>query len=258
MRLPAFVRLTVRNILVNTDPGTMFFMLGLPAFYLLVLGIMFQGIITSVNIGGLSISYTTFLAPGIVGMQAFTAGSIGGGMLWADRRWGMFEQLLVGPFRRTDYLLGIVFLSVIFAVGGSLIMIGLAALIKGATFSMGVISYLYMITALVAGTIFFSSMFLVISIKAKSMQAYNTITILLFFFLDFASTAFYPITKLTPLPLRIISSLNPLSYVANIVRDSMVYGISYTTSIDMLIVVAIMLILFAISLKLYSNVRTGV
>ena len=256
MRIPAFIRLTFRNISVNTDPGTMFFMLGLPAFYLLVLGIMFQGIIPSIGINNESISYTKFLAPGIVGMQAFTAGNIGGGMLWSDRRWGMFEQLMVGPFRRTDYLLGIISVSIIFSLGGSAIMMVLATFIAGG-FSLSVLSSLYLVLPLVAGTILFSSLFLILSILVRTMQAYNTLTILLFFILDFASTAFYPITSETPEALRIISSLNPLSYVANIVRDSMVYGIGLSTAYQMLLITVIMVVLFVISLRLYKNVQTG-
>lgn len=256
MRLPAFFRLTIRNITVNTDPGTMFFMLGLPAFYLLVLGIMFQGIIPSIGINNESISYTKFLAPGIVGMQAFTAGNIGGGMLWSDRRWGMFEQLMVGPFRRTDYLLGIVSVSIIFSLGGSAIMILLATFISGG-FAFTALSLFYMIISLVAGTILFSSLFLILSILVRTMQAYNTLTILLFFILDFASTAFYPITSQTPEALRVLSMINPLSYVANIVRDSMVYGVSLYTGFEMLLVLVVMLVLFVISLSLYRNIKTG-
>lgn len=256
MKLPAFIRLTFRNITVNTDPGTMFFMLGLPAFYLLVLGIMFQGIIPSIAINNESISYTKFLAPGIVGMQAFTAGNIGGGMLWSDRRWGMFEQLMVGPFRRTDYLLGIVSVSIIFSLGGSAIMILLATFISGG-FTFTALSLIYMIVSLVAGTILFSSLFLILSILVRTMQAYNTLTLLLFFILDFASTAFYPITSATPEALRILSMINPLSYVANIVRDSMVYGVSLYTGFEMLLVIAVMLVLFLISLGLYRNIKTG-
>lgn len=256
MRIPAFWRLTIRNIKVNTDPGTMFFMLGLPAFYLLVLGIMFQGIIPSIGIDNQSISYTKFLAPGIVGMQAFTAGNIGGGMLWSDRRWGMFEQLMVGPFRRQDYLLGIVSVSIIFSLGGSAIMIVLATFISGG-FNFTALSLIYMVLSLVIGTILFSSLFLILSILVRTMQAYNTLTILLFFILDFASTAFYPITSATPQALRIISMINPLSYVADIVRDSMVYGLTLTTSLDMLLITVIMVVLFMLSLGLYRNIKTG-
>lgn len=256
MKLPAFIRLTLRNISVNTDPGTMFFMLGLPAFYLLVLGIMFQGIIPSIGIDNESVSYTKFLAPGIVGMQAFTAGNIGGSMLWSDRRWGMFEQLMVGPFRRTDYLMGIVSVSIIFSLGGSAIMIALATATSGA-FAFSALSVVYLIVSLIAGTIFFSSLFLIVSILVRTMQAYNTLTILLFFILTFASTAFYPITSSTPTALKVLSDINPLSYVANIVRDSMVYGVGLSTLYQMLLVLVLMFVFFGISLGLYRNVQTG-
>ena len=256
MRIPAFIRLTIRNVRVNTDPGTMLFMLGLPALYLVVLGIMFQGIIPSIDINSSSISYTKFLAPGIVGMQAFTAGNIGGGMLWSDRRWGMFEQLLVGPFRRSEYLLGIMVVSIIFSLGGSAIMIALAISISG-SFAFTAVSAGYLILILVAGTIFFSCLFLIISIVVRTMQAYNTIAIFLFFTLDFASTAFYPLTSKTPLALRAVSDINPLSYVANVVRDAMVYGVSAQTGYQTLIVLLLMFVFFGISLYLYRNVQTG-
>ena len=119
MKIPASIRLTYRNIMVNMDTGTMVFMLGLPALYLLVMGSMFQTLISGVSVNGETISYTHFLGPGIVAMQTLTAGNIGGSMLWSDRRWGMFEQLLVGPFKRTDYLLGIMFVAIIFTLGGT-------------------------------------------------------------------------------------------------------------------------------------------
>ena len=256
MRMPAFFRLTIRNVAVNTDPGTMLFMLGLPALYLVVLGIMFQGIIPSIDIHNSSISYTQFLAPGIVGMQAFTAGNIGGGMLWSDRRWGMFEQLMVGPFRRSEYLLGIMVVSILFSLGGSAIMILLAISISG-YFTLTAISLGYLILILIVGTIFFSSLFLIISILVRTMQAYNTITIFLFFTLDFASTAFYPVTSATPFALRAVSELNPLSYVANVVRDSMVYGVSAQTGYETLLMLLLMVIFFGIALYLYKNVRIG-
>ena len=47
MKIPAFLRLTIRNIIVNIDIGTLIFMLGLPTLYLFVMGFMFQGIVTT-------------------------------------------------------------------------------------------------------------------------------------------------------------------------------------------------------------------
>ncbi|EQD38826.1 ABC transporter permease, partial [mine drainage metagenome] len=59
--------------------------------------------------------------------QAVMAGTVGGSMLWADRRYGMLAQLLVGPFTRLQYLLGIMFTSVLFGLGGAVVMLALAS-----------------------------------------------------------------------------------------------------------------------------------
>jgi hypothetical protein len=42
MKIPAFIRLTIRNIIVNIDIGTLIFMLGLPTLYLFVMGSCFR------------------------------------------------------------------------------------------------------------------------------------------------------------------------------------------------------------------------
>lgn len=254
--VPAFVRLTVRNIRVNVDIGTLSFLLGLPALYFFVLGLMLQGTISSISSGSVTASYTSFLAPGIMAMQTLTAGNIGGSLLWSDRRWGMFEQLMVGPFRRSDYLLGIIFVSVFFSLGGSLIVLGFAYVV-GTTINMTVLSAVYMLVALTLGAIFFASIFLIIAVLAKTMQAYNTITIVLFFLLDFASTAFVPITEGVPVFLRNLSFVNPLSAVANIVRESTLYGVNSSTFGLTLLVAALTGLFFFLSMAMYRKVRTG-
>ncbi|EQD58258.1 membrane protein containing ABC-2 type transporter domain protein, partial [mine drainage metagenome] len=235
MKLPAFIRLTIRNVRVNMDPGTMMFMLGLPALYLAVLGVMYEGIITSVPSSGGPVSYMTFLAPGVIGMEALTAGNIGGGMLWADRRWGMLEQILVGPFRRIDYLMGIMLLAVIFAIGGSTIM-ALIAFDTSAHLFITPLNILLLVVTLAIGTIFFSSLFLILAIRLKSMNAYNTVTIVLFFFLDFASSSFYPITSKTPFILQVFVNLNPLSYIVYSARDILSYNLPNAALQPMLVI----------------------
>ncbi len=256
MKIPSFVRLTIRNVRVNMDPGTMMFMLGLPALYLAVLGVMYEGLITSVAGPTGPISYMTFLAPGIIGMQALTAGNIGGGMLWADRRWGMFEQILVGPFRRIDYLMGIMLLAVIFSITGSTIM-ALLAVYTSAHLSISPLNIILLILTLAIGTTFFSSLFLIFSVKIKSMNAYNTVTIVLFFFLDFASPSFYPVTSKTPVVLQAFIAVNPLSYIVYSARDILSYNQPFAALQPLLVIFIVMLVFLGLAIKLYGNVRTG-
>lgn len=256
IRLPASIRLTIRNLFVNTDPGTMFFLLGLPAVYLVILGVMFQSIIPFVPLNNQHVSYTSFLAPGIIAMQAFMSGSIGGGMLWADRRWGMFEQLMIGPFRRVDYLLGIMFVSMIFTLGGSLVMFIIAIFITG-SLALTIHGALVILVVLILGSILFSSVFLILSVIIKTIQTYNMANIILFFVIDFASSAFYPITSQTPIALRAISSVNPLSYIVDVTRSAMVYQITYSTLVQIGIIALATVILFALSVLSYKKVKLG-
>lgn len=255
--MPASLRLTYRNIIVNMDMGTMIFMLGLPALYLLVMGTMLQNIVPGVAVASQHVSYTHFLGPGIVAMQTLTAGNIGGGMLWSDRRWGMFEQLMVGPFKRTDYLLGIIFVAIVFAVLGSFIMLGISVVVSGG-FLFSAYTVALTVVGIAVGTILFSSLFLIISAVAKTMQAYNTITIALFFILDFASSAFYPIPPDSEVVIRYLSLGNPLTYVVDVIRSSLFGAASLSTLIDLSALAAITVVLFTASTLMYRNVRTGV
>lgn len=257
MKIPASLRLTYRNVLVNMDAGTMVFMLGLPAMYLLVLGTMFQSLIPGVAVNNQNISYTHFLGPGIVAMQTLTAGNIGGSMLWSDRRWGMFEQLLVGPFKRTDYLMGIMFVSIIFTLGGSFIMFILSVAVSGG-FILTPVSILLTLASLIMGTILFSAVFLVISSIAKTMQTYNTISIVMFFVLDFASSSFYPIDASSESIVRYISLGNPLTYVTNVVRTALIGTPTTTTLVQLGIVTIVTLALFLLARQVYSMIRMGI
>lgn len=257
MKIPASIRLTYRNVMVNMDAGTMVFMLGLPAMYLLVLGTMFQSLIPGVPVNNQNISYTHFLGPGIVAMQTLTAGNIGGSMLWSDRRWGMFEQLLVGPFKRTDYLMGIMFVSIIFTLGGSFIMFILSVAVSGG-FILTPVSILLTLTSLILGTILFSAVFLVISSIAKTMQTYNTISIVMFFVLDFASSSFYPISSSSESVVRYISLANPLTYVTDVVRTALIGVPTMTTLYQLGVVTIVTAVLFLLARQMYRMIKMGI
>ena len=122
------LRLVYRNLLVNTDPGSLLILIGLPGMYLVFFGFGFQSLAGS---GGGN-SYLTFLTPGIMSFQVVMAGTVGGSMLWADRRWGMLSQLLMSPFTRLQYLFGIMLTSMLFGLAGSAVMLGVAFALFGA------------------------------------------------------------------------------------------------------------------------------
>lgn len=215
MAYPNIVRLIYRNIAVNTDPGTLVILVGLPSMYLVFFGFGFGSLIPS-GVGPRG--YLAFITPGIMSFQVVMAGSVGGGILWADRRWGMLAQLLVGPFTRLQYLLGIMFTSVLFGLAGALVMLVAAGVLSGAL-SLTSVGLFVMFGTIVLGSVFFGSLMLFISAMVKSNNAYNSIQILIIFVVNFASTVFYPLSPTLPVAIQALFEVNPLTYVTNAVRD---------------------------------------
>jgi ABC-2 type transport system permease protein len=215
MALPRLLRLIYRNIWVNTDPGSLMILVGLPALYLIFFGFGFQ----SLSGAGGGHSYLAFLTPGILSFQVVMAGTVGGSILWADRRWGMFAQLLSGPFTRLEYLLGIMLTSLLFGLGGAAVMLGVAWALLGhgptSAVALGI-----MFGVIVVGSIFFGALMLFLGALVKSNTAYNSIQILLIFVVNFASTVFYPLSSSLPFAIQVLFQVNPLTYVADAVRGA--------------------------------------
>jgi ABC-2 type transport system permease protein len=266
--LPNSIRLAWRNLRVNTDPGSLVVILGLPLMYLVFWGTMFATIIPPFDIGGVHFTYKQFLAGGILAFDTVMAGTMGGGMLWADRRFGMFSQILSGPFTRTQYLWGVIIATIAAALASSLVLIGVALLL-GSTVSISLLGFGLVLFSLVVGGIFFCSLLLIVAAKVDSNQAYNSIQILVIFVVSFISNAYYPLGQQTPAVLEYIASLNPLSYISDGVRAGLVKPQYVMTILNQhpilnssfpwepLVLLIETIVVFLFAYRTYGNVRTS-
>lgn len=249
MALPNLIKLIYRNLRVNTDGGTLMILVGMPALYLIFFGFGFGSLIPA-KLG--ASSYLTQLAPGVMAFQTVIAGTVAGSMLWADRRWGMLAQLLVGPFTRTEYLMGIMLTSVVFGLAGALVMMGIAHLM-GAGFVFSGLGLVLMFGSIVMGSILFGSMMLFISAMVKSMNAYNSIQILLLFIVNFASTVFYPMSPTLPLPIQVLFEVNPLTYLANATRDGYLGTFGMADAYAMVLIAVVMMVMLGMAVWAYMR-----
>ena len=183
------------------------------------------------------------------------AGTVGGSILWADRRWGMLYQLLVGPFTRLQYLLGIMLTSMLFAFGGAFVMLGVAYALLHTTVP-GLVALGVIFGAITVGATFFGALMLLLGAMMKSNTAYNSVQILLIFVVNFASTVFYPLSSGLPLPLRALFDVNPLTYVADTVRGAYSGTLSATDAVQMAVLGAetVVVLFLATRADLRSNV----
>lgn len=255
-RIPNPVRLAWRNLKVNMDPASLAVIIGLPAMYLVFLGTMFVSIVTTFQVSGVTYTYSSYLAPGIVAFQTVMGGSVGGGMLWLDRRFGMFSQILSGPFTRPQYLLGIIGATTAASLIGAGVMMLISAPI-GAGFHFSILGIGMVLLNLIVGGVFFCAMMLFIAAKVNSNNTYNSIQIMILFIINFVSNVFYPITDATPWILRELSYLNPLTYIATGIRAGLAPPSAFFNlwapweTIVLLIETAVML---ALAYRTYANV----
>ena len=249
MAPPNLVRLIYRNIVVNTDPGSLIILIGLPGLYLVFFGFGFQSLAAGASTGS---GYLEFLTPGIMAFQVVMAGTVGGSILWSDRRWGMLAQLLSGPFTRLQYLLGIMLTSMVFGLGGATIMLGVAYGLIGSVpthaFVLGVI-----FGSIVVGSLFFGGLMLLLAALVKSNTAYNSIQLLLIFIINFASTVFYPLSSGLPVVLKWLFVINPLTYVSDAVRGAYSGSLTPTDGYEMLVLVVETIVVLVLAVRAYMR-----
>lgn len=250
--LPNLLRLMYRNFVVNTDPGSLIILIGLPAMYLVFFGFGFQSTVGGAAGGS---NYLAFLTPGIMSFQAVMAGTVGGAILWSDRRWGMLAQLLSGPFSRLEYLLGIMLTALLFGLGGAAVMLAVAfALLHTGPASW--LTYGLIFGTISVGSIFFGSLMLFISAWVKSNTAYNSIQILVIFVINFASTVFYPASPGLPAALRALFYANPLTYISDVVRGTYLAQLDPHAGVEMA-VLAVETVVF-LFLAVWSYLRSDI
>ena len=112
--------LIYRNLIAATDKVFLIWRIAFPAVYIFIVGYAYSALIgdRGVVVGSLSIAYTSFIAAGMIGFNVMNASGIAGSIIWNDRRNGMFQQLLVMPFSRIQY---------VFSSLGATFLVGLAS-----------------------------------------------------------------------------------------------------------------------------------
>ncbi|MGH9922623.1 MAG: ABC transporter permease, partial [Nitrososphaerales archaeon] len=95
------LRLVYRNLTATIDKPFLIWQIIFPLVYIFVAGYAYTAVISSVSLGEVNIDYPAFIASGMIGFNVMNSSLIAGTMIWTDRRNGMFEQILVGPFTRS-------------------------------------------------------------------------------------------------------------------------------------------------------------
>lgn len=211
--------LLYRNIVASVDKVFLVWQVVFPIIYIFIAGYSYSALIgeQGIAIGSTNVPYPAYLAAGMIGFNMMNSSTVAGSIIWNDRRNGMFQQILVMPFARMEYIIGSILTIMLMGLASAALILvaGTPTLVGSAAPTL--LSSLYIIYALIAGAIFFGSIAIIISTRLKSSEGFNVIVNSVFLFFSFVSTAFYP-TQGVPGPLGAAFYANPLTYIVDITR----------------------------------------
>jgi len=246
-------RLTYRILVSSMDLNTIGFFIMMPVGYLIIMGLMMGSIVPYMYYNGLKISYITFIAPGIVADQILIGGSLAGWILWQDKRIGMLEQIFSMPYTRFDYLIGNLISMIIVTFGGAMVMTFVA--IPFISLEISIFGLFLVVVFLVLGTFIFGSIMLALGAIVKSNQIFNLVSNIVFFIVTFASSVFYPLTSDTPILLKIVAEVNPLTYVVDGIRSAYLNQIGVNDLFDFIILLVLSFVFMTIATIAYRKIK---
>lgn len=246
------IRLVNRNLTISLNPGFLVWQIVFPLIYIFIAGFAYTSLIDQVLFEDKILDYPSFLATGMIGFNIMNSTLVSGIIIWNDRRHGMFEQIMSGPFRRSDYIISnVITIGIIGLISATLIaIVGFPIFFSSLEFNFLTIPII--IFAAITGSVLFGSIASIISTRLKSNEAFNVIINTVFIFFAFVSTAFYP-AQGAPEPLTIVFYVNPLTYLVDVIRSGIFDSFTLFTLIEMIVLTLLATILFIVATKLLTR-----
>ncbi len=248
------VRLVYRNFRSTLDRATLFFELVFPLFFIFIQGFAFTGIVPDIDLGGSKpIPYQIFLAAGAVTLTIINGGTTAGQLLWFDRKNGMFEQILMGPFTRAQYIFSIIASTILIGALGATLVFLIALPVLQVVY-LSPTGFLYTAMALILGSLFFGGLAIALSVRLRSSETFQVVSTFLFFVFLFTSSVFYPAEK-APLAIRTISYLNPLTYITDIFRAGLLGLDAPFLVYEVSALVVLSIVMFVLAIVSFNKIK---
>ena len=220
-----------------------------PLFFFILFGSGFR----TALMPGVEGDYIHYLAPGIIAMAIlFSSMFTGLSVLW-DKQFGFLQEVLVAPISRLSIIIGR-------TLGGATIALIQGFLILFLAFILGVratsvFGFLLTLVFMVITAFTAVGIGLIIASKMNDFQGFPLIMNLIFIPLLFTSTAFFPIITNPNLPslLRQLSLLNPMFYMVDGLRGSLIANGYFPPLLDLLVVTIICIFMMGLGSYFFSK-----
>jgi ABC-2 type transport system permease protein len=198
------------------------------------------------------VTYLQFIAPGILTQSVVFVAIFYGLYIIMDRDTGVLQKLLVTPTPRIALVWGKMLSAGIRGLSQAII-IFLFSLIIGIKLNMTVMSILGVILIIMLGAGFFTGLSMVVASIVKTRERFMGIGQVITLPLFFASNAIYPIS-IMPTWLRVVATINPLSYMVDGLRTLMLTGGFAGVGLDICILAVVTMLMSVLSAWMYPKV----
>jgi ABC-2 type transport system permease protein len=197
-------------------------------------------------------AYLTFMAPGILAQSVmFTSIFYGLAIIW-ERDAGILQKILVLPVPRASFVTGKALGAGLRALLQAAVVVTVALLLQ-VRFHLDLFSLVTCALAVLLGAGVFASLSMLLATLLKTRERFMGIGQVLTMPLFFASNAIYPI-HLMPAWLQVLAQVNPLTYLVELLRDTLVDGQRFGVIQDWLVLLAWLVLLQAIVSRRYDRV----
>jgi ABC-2 type transport system permease protein len=216
-----------------------------PVLWLVVLGMGLRPVFK----GDSGVDYIKFIFPGIVAMSLiFSAMWSGISIVW-DREFGFLKEILVAPIPRTAIVTGKIMGGATQAMVQGGITLFFAPLIG---VKLTVVSFFLLIGIMMLISVSLSSLGIALASRIYSYEGFGTISNFVIMPLFFLSGAVYPV-KTLPAWLKVIVSLNPVTYGVDLMRGAVLGIFQFSPFVDLLYLLGFGIAMGALAVILFRR-----
>jgi ABC-2 type transport system permease protein len=222
--------------------------LGQPLLFLIALGFGFGPIFQRAGQG----DYIQFLAPGVIGMTIlFTAIFSGIELIW-DRQFGFLKETLVAPVPRILIMIGRTLGGATVAMIQGLIVVIICFLVGFRVTNWATVPLAAVFMLLIA--VMFTALGTAIASVLSDFQGFQLVMNFLVMPIFFLSGALFPLTNVPP-ALRLVASVDPLSYGVDGLRATLVGGAHFGLALDLVVLTVVAAALLGAGGYLFSKIQ---
>lgn len=222
--------------------------LGQPALFLVALGFGFGPIFQKAG-GG---NYINFLAPGVIAQGIlFTAIFSGIELIW-DRQFGFLKETLVAPVSRFEIMVGRTLGGATIATVQGVIVFLLTLIMGFRPQSLSGLLFSFAVMFIIA--LLFTALGTAIASTLQDFQGFQLIMNFLVMPLFFLSGSLFPLTS-EPGFLKIISSIDPLTFGVDALRGTLIGVSHFSLFTDLSVLLILTFIILSIGSYLFSKIE---